>query len=41
MNNKPMKPFAFYYELGVTSKKWKWNQQQALKLFTVLVDNKK
>ena len=36
-----IQPFAFCYEPGVTIKKWKWNQQQALKLFTVFVDNKK
>ena len=36
-----IQPFAFCYESGVTRKKWKWNQQQALKLFTVFVDNKK
>ena len=36
-----IQPFAFCYEPGVMRKKWKWNQQQALKLFTVFVDNKK
>ena len=35
-----IQPFAFCYEPGVTRKKLKWNQQQALKLFTVFVDNK-
>ena len=33
--------FAFCYEPGVTRKKWKGNHQQALKVFTVCVDNKK
>ena len=36
-----IQPFTFCYEPGVMIKKWKWNQQQALKLFTVFVDNKK